>query len=68
MYYVYAYDKIWKDWICCECKRHVEALRVQAKWESFSDRRSVTIEDCLYTRRKATMYEVSEDGSIILKK
>lgn len=68
MYYVYAYDKIWKDWMCCECRTHRDALRVRDKWESFSDRRSVTIEDCLYTRRKATMYEVAGDGSIIRKR
>ena len=68
IYYVYAYDKIWKDWMCCECMTHREALMVRDKWESFTDRNRVEISDTLYTRRKATMYEVSETGWIRLKR
>lgn len=44
MYYVYAYDKIWKDWMCCECSTYEEAMFVRDKWESFSDRNRVCIE------------------------
>ena len=65
MYYVYAYDKIWKDWMCCECSTYEEAKFVRDKWESFSDRNRVTIENGL-RKRRASMY-VIEDGWISKK-
>lgn len=68
MYYVYAYDKIWKDWICCECKSIREAIYVKTKWEGFKDRKNVGIETFINPSRKATMYEVRETGWIGLKK
>ena len=67
-YYVYAYDKAWKDWVCCECKTFHEAEMVRDKWESFTDRNKVDIEFTLRPRTKATMYRVSEYGTIVLKK
>ena len=67
-YYVFAYDKVWKDWICCECKTVQEAIRVRSKWLCFKDRKNVEIETFINPRRKPTMYEVTENGTIVLKK
>lgn len=67
-FYVYAYDKIWKDWICCECKNVREAITVKNKWEGFKDRKNVEIETFINPRRNPTMYEVTENGTIVLKK
>lgn len=68
MLYVYAYDNVWKDWMCCQCQNLREACYVENRWNSFNDRSRVSIEIDLIPERKATMYEVRKGGWIGLIK
>jgi hypothetical protein len=67
--YVYAHDRIWKDWVCCECKDWDEAEMVFNKWSSFKDRTRVEMSEKEYPRKSSGVrYKVTDDGSIVLKR